>query len=50
MDCDFSTPQKANLTKHLASKHGKGEDGKELKEDIKCPHCAFTCLAGNTYV
>ena len=43
--CDFKTPQKANLVKHLAVKHKKDEQGHELKMNKSCPLCPFKCVA-----
>ena len=44
-DCDFATVQKANLAKHMATKHCKSVDGTDLKEDFKCDLCPFKCVA-----
>ncbi|XP_040568391.1 uncharacterized protein [Lepeophtheirus salmonis] len=43
--CDFKTPQRINLIKHMASKHKKGIDGKDLSSDFKCKLCSFECVA-----
>ena len=43
--CDFKTPQKVNLVKHLAVKHKKDEHGEELKMNKACPLCPFKCVA-----
>jgi len=43
--CDFKTPQKANLIKHLAVKHKKDHQGQELKMNKACPLCQFKCVA-----
>lgn len=43
--CDFKTPQKANLIKHLATKHKKGQDGEDLKMNKACELCSFVCVA-----
>ena len=43
--CAFKTPQKANLIKHLAVKHKKGENGEEHKMNKACPICPFKCVA-----
>ena len=43
--CNFKTPQKANLIKHLAVKHRKDEHGLELKMSKACPLCSFKCVA-----
>lgn len=43
--CDFKTPQKVNLVKHLAVKHKKNEQGDELKMNKACPLCSYKCVA-----
>ena len=45
LSCDFKTPQKLNLIKHMASKHGQDVDGKLLELDISCELCDFKCIA-----
>ena len=46
--CEFRTPQKVNLIKHLAVKHKKDEHGQELKMNKACPLCPFKCVADHT--
>ena len=43
--CDFKTPQKLNLVKHCASKHGQDIEGRELMLSIACEFCDFKCIA-----
>ena len=43
--CDFKTPQKLNLVKHMASKHGQDIEGKQLDESFSCELCEFKCIA-----
>ena len=43
--CDFKTPQKLNLVKHCASKHGQDIEGRELTLSIACEFCDFKCIA-----
>ncbi len=44
-ECPFSTPQRSNLVRHLASRHRKDETGKDLKADFKCDSCDFSCVS-----
>ena len=43
--CDFKTPQKLNLVKHTASKHGQDIDGNLLDATFACEFCEFKCIA-----
>ena len=43
--CDFKTPQKLNLVKHTASKHGQDIDGRQLDATFACEYCDFRCIA-----
>ncbi|GAB6027809.1 hypothetical protein CHUAL_002039 [Chamberlinius hualienensis] len=43
--CDYKTVEKYVLIQHLASKHHVDRDGNELKRDIKCSDCSFTCVS-----
>ena len=43
--CDFKTPQKLNLVKHTASKHGQDVEGRPLFENFACEFCDFKCIA-----
>lgn len=43
--CDFKTPQKLNLVKHTASKHGQDVEGRLLDMSFSCELCDFKCIA-----
>ena len=43
--CEFKTPQRLNLIKHTASKHGLDVDGKPLDATFSCEYCEFKCIA-----
>ena len=43
--CEFKTPQKLNLVKHTASKHGQDVEGRPLFENFACEFCDFKCIA-----
>ena len=43
--CDFKTPQKLNLVKHTASKHGQDVEGRLLDMNFSCELCEFKCIA-----
>jgi len=43
--CDFKTPQKLNLVKHTASKHGQDVEGRLLALSFSCELCDFKCIA-----
>ena len=43
--CDFKTPQKLNLVKHTASKHGQDVEGRLLDMNFACELCDFKCIA-----
>ena len=43
--CDFKTPQKLNLVKHTASKHGQDVEGRLLDMNFTCESCDFKCIA-----
>ena len=43
--CDFKTPQKLNLVKHTASKHGQDTEGRQLELSFVCEFCDFKCIA-----
>ena len=45
LSCDFKTPQKLNLVKHTASKHGEDVEGKLLEMNVACELCDFKCIA-----
>ena len=45
LTCDFKTPQKLNLIKHTASKHGQDVDGRMLDMSFICELCDFKCIA-----
>jgi len=45
MRCDFKTPQKLNLVKHTASKHGQDVEGRLLDMSFACDLCDFKCIA-----
>ena len=43
--CDFKTPQKLNLVKHTASRHGQDVEGRLLDMNFACELCDFKCIA-----
>ena len=43
--CDFKTPQKLNLVKHTAAKHGQDVEGRLLEMNFACELCDFKCIA-----
>ncbi len=45
-DCGFSSPLKTNFVKHMASRHKKSIEGKDLSPDFACSFCEFKCVAG----
>jgi len=45
LSCDFKTPQRFNLVKHMAAKHGQDVDGNVLEATLFCSQCEFKCIA-----
>ena len=43
--CDFKTPQRLNLEKHMVSKHGLDTDGNKLDPTLKCAICEESFIA-----
>ncbi|CAG7721648.1 unnamed protein product [Allacma fusca] len=42
-DCQFTSLQKSNFTKHLAVVHKKNLEGKQIEDNFFCTFCNFKC-------
>lgn len=45
--CSFRTTARHQLIPHLAIRHHVDIDGNRIEQNIKCPHCPYTCWSPN---